>query len=87
MPTITRSAAKRHRQTEKRTIINKNTKAYIDFLVKKACQAMATKDKTQSLEAIKKAVSVIDKAVQKKILKKNTAARKKTQLFIKLGKT
>lgn len=84
MPHISRSAAKRLRQAKKRTAINNRAKASINFLAKKVVQAVAAKNKTAAEEAVKLAVQAIDKAVQKKILKKNTAARKKSQLFSKI---
>ncbi len=86
MPTISRSAAKRLRQSEKRTIVNNKAKGNIDFLIKKAYKAITAKDNNQITETVKKAVKAIDKAVQKKIIKKNTAARKKKQLFFALKK-
>lgn len=57
--------------------------------VKKAFKAaeVALKSKAQDvLEKIKKAVSAIDKAVERGIIHKNKAARKKSRLMKKLHK-
>ncbi|MCL2869264.1 30S ribosomal protein S20 [Candidatus Saccharibacteria bacterium] len=77
MPII-KSAAKRMRQTNKRKARNIGTKKDI----KTATKAFVAKPTAQS---ISKAQSELDKAVKKGLIKKNTAARRKSALHA-LGK-
>lgn len=72
MPII-KSAKKAARQAEKRTAHNVEIKKDIKAAVK------AFKNKP-SAKTLSKAQSEYDKAVKKDLIKKNTAARKKSQL-------
>ena len=78
MPNI-KSAIKRVKTTEKKTIANKITKSAIRTSVKKAKVAIesAASDATT---VVKQAVISIDKAAAKGYMHKNTAARKKSRL-------
>jgi small subunit ribosomal protein S20 len=79
MPTKN-SAFKSLRQSKKRHERNKKIKSDITALVRKVRKAASLKDQSKSSEWLKQAVKKIDKASQKGILKKNTAARKKSRL-------
>lgn len=79
MPII-KSAKKRARQTEVRTIRNVKTKRTLREAVKAFTQAVASGKSDEISEAQKKAVSAIDVAAKKNIIHKNKAARKKSQL-------
>ncbi len=71
------SAKKRIRTSEKRRLRNKATLSRIKTEMKK----VLTTEKIEEAEKnLKTAVSVIDKAVSKGRLHKNTAARKKARL-------
>lgn len=63
------------RQDIKKTKINRDFKTKLKSQIKKA-------KKVKNAESIKKAISLLDKAVKKKILKKNTANRYKSQVSI-----
>jgi len=76
----THSAAKRLRQTKKRTARNRRWKAQVKELVKKSRKLIAAKDPA-TLEAVRIAISTIDRAVSKGILHRNTGARKKARLM------
>ena len=79
MPQL-KNAVKALRQSKKRYIRNEGVRANIQFLLKQSKNLSANKDaKTQ--ESLKRAIKAIDKAAQKGILKKNTAARKKSRLI------
>ena len=82
----TKQAAKELRKAEKRGLKNKFIKSTIKNLVKDSRKAVDTKD-TQAEELIRKTIQKIDKATQKGILKKNTAARKKSRLMKRLNKS
>lgn len=75
-----KSAEKRVRQTVKRNSINKSNQSRLRTQIKKLRAALSSGDKTQSAELLSPTVSSIDKAVNKGILHKNTAARYKSRL-------
>lgn len=79
MPII-KSAVKRMHQTAKRRARNQNTKRSLRTEVKVFSAAIAKKDTKAASEALKKVQSELDKAVKKNVMKKNTAARKMSQL-------
>lgn len=79
MPII-KSAVKRMHQTAKRRARNQNTKRSLRTEVKVFSAAVAKKDTKAASEALKKVQSELDKAVKKNVMKKNTAARKMSQL-------
>ncbi|MET0754352.1 MAG: 30S ribosomal protein S20 [Pyrinomonadaceae bacterium] len=75
-----KSAEKRDRQNEKRRAINKSNRTKVRTQIKKLRSALTGHDKTQSVELLNPTISLIDKAVNKGILHKNTAARYKSRL-------
>ena len=73
------SELKRVRQAKKANLKNKSYKSAIKTLMKKS---QSTSDKSDDFEVnIKAAVSIIDKASNKKIIHKNKAARYKSKLM------
>jgi len=85
---IKQAAFKALRQAKKRTLRNRKVKIGIEKLLKSARKSAIAKKAKEAEELAKKAIKAIDKAAQKKILKKNTAARMKSRLlaFIKKSK-
>ncbi len=75
-----KSAEKRIRQNEKRKVINRNNRSKLRTQIKKLRTALVATDKTVSTELLAPTVSLIDKAVNKGILHRNTAARHKSRL-------
>lgn len=75
-----KSAIKRIRQTIKKTAINKSNRSRLRTQVKKLRSAVAGQEKELSLELLNPTVSIIDKAVNKGLIHKNTAARYKSRL-------
>ena len=75
-----KSAEKRVRQNEKRNAINRSNRSKLRTQVKKLRAAVASSDKDLSNELLSPTVSTIDKAVNKGIIHKNTAARYKSRL-------
>jgi small subunit ribosomal protein S20 len=75
-----KSAEKRVRQNTKRNEINRSNRSKLRTQIKKLRSALATSDKTQSTELLNPTVSLIDKAVNKGLIHKNTAARYKSRL-------
>ncbi len=75
-----KSAVKRVRQTEKRTEINRSNRSRVRTQIKKLRTALTGTDANLSQELLNPTISTIDKAVNKGILHKNTAARYKSRL-------
>ncbi len=78
MPNI-RSAKKRVKIESKRKTHNKILKTNLKTVIKQAT-ASAVKDGKIGVDAFKLAIKKIDQAVNKGIIHKNCAARKKSQL-------
>lgn len=75
-----KSAEKRVRQNEKRRRINRANRSKVRTQIKKLRAALAHHDKEQGAALLKPTISLIDKAVNKGIIHKNTAARYKSRL-------
>lgn len=84
MPNI-KSAKKRAVVSEKKEAENKVVKTHVKNAVKKFLAAVEAGDKAVATEVFNNTVSVIDNAVTKGVLKKNTAANKKSGLAKKLN--
>ena len=65
---------------------NKANKSELKTMLKKYEAALESGDKAVAEAAYKNAVALVDKAVQKGILHKNNAARKKSSMTLKLNK-
>jgi small subunit ribosomal protein S20 len=75
-----KSAEKRVRQNAKRKEINRSNRSKLRTSIKKLRTAISGNDKKSGDELILSTVSLIDKAVNKGIIHKNTAARHKSRL-------
>jgi small subunit ribosomal protein S20 len=75
-----KSAEKRIRQNARRNEINRSNRSKLRTQIKKLRAAIASADKGQSGELLSPTVSVIDKAVNKGLIHRNTAARYKSRL-------
>ena len=85
MPNI-KSAKKRVELSKVAYEKNKADKSEMKTVVKKFEAAVAGGVKTEAEAAYKLAVKTVDQAVNKGILHKNTAARKKSSMTLKLNK-
>ncbi len=84
MPNI-KSAKKRVLVTEKKTERNKAEKTRVKNAIKKFQATVASGDKEAAAAMFPTTCSIIDGAVAKGVLKKNTAANKKSGLAKKLN--
>jgi len=84
MPQL-RNAKKALRQSERRRLHNQNLKANLSFMTKKTKKLAQAKD-AKAEESLKAVIKALDKAAQRGILKKNTAARKKSRLIKQIRK-
>jgi small subunit ribosomal protein S20 len=76
----TKSVLKNARQSEKRRLINRTRKSKVKKLLK-TLKNIKEKDKLN--EQIPNLQSVVDKAVKRSIIHKNTAGRIKSKLMVK----
>ena len=78
-----KSQVKRNRQNEKRRMRNKSVRSEMRTAIRRFEDAAAAGEPTDAL--FQEAQSKIDTAVAKGVLKKNTAARKKSRLAQKVA--
>lgn len=74
------SAVKRYRQSQKRRLINSKNAHKLKTQLKKLKAAIAGKKAADAKGILPQTFSLIDKSVQKGVIKKNTAARYKSRL-------
>lgn len=79
MPII-KSAKKRVKITEKRTLRNRMNRSALRTAIKRFEKAIESKDVNLAKVELVKAESTIDKSTKKGIIHKNNAARKKSRL-------
>ncbi len=79
-----KSAKKELRKNIKRNIDNKKVSSVMKKAVKTSLKVIATGEKLTK-EAISLTIKAIDKAAKKGVIKKNTAARKKSRLQKKIN--
>ncbi len=85
MPNI-KSAAKRVKVIRKKTLRNTGLKSALKTSIKKFDESLADSNHDSAKAKLVQALISIDKAVTKGILHKNTAARKKSRLTLRLNK-
>jgi small subunit ribosomal protein S20 len=73
------SALKRHRQSEKRRVRNKDLRTRLKHTLRQARSAVTSKDGGLAA-AVAAATKALDKAVTKGVVHRNTAARKISRL-------
>jgi len=79
-PKKNKSAMKRARQAKARALRNRSVKSKIKTLSKKVEKAVMEKNIEAATQALKEAISAIDKAAQKGIIHRNNAARRVSRL-------
>ena len=77
-----KSAEKRDRQNNKRKAVNAANRGALRTQVKKQRLAIAAGDKNEATNLLSETVKVIDQAVRKGVLHRNTAARYKSRLTL-----
>jgi small subunit ribosomal protein S20 len=79
------SALKRVRQTRKRTLANRMQTTRVRRQIRELRRALQANDATAAAAALSKTISIIDRAARKGILTKNTAARYKSRLSVRVN--
>jgi small subunit ribosomal protein S20 len=80
------SSLKRVRVTERRTAINRTRKTRLRHQIRAMRRLLETKDAKAASDLAAKTFSLIDRSAKWGIIKKNTAARYKSRLTLRLRK-
>jgi small subunit ribosomal protein S20 len=83
----TKSAKKALRVSERKRDYNKPVKSQVKTYVKRAEQLISSNELESAREAVKRAITALDKAAQKGVIHPNNAARRKSRLMKKLNAT
>jgi small subunit ribosomal protein S20 len=78
------SALKRVRQDEKRTEYNRQNKSRLRHQIRAMRRALTSKDAKAAAELLPATFSLIDRSAKSGIIKKNTAARYKSKLHLRV---
>ena len=78
------SALKRMRQTKRRTAVNRTNRGAFRAKLRRARKSLAGASADAAKALVRPTVSSIDKAVQKGLIHKNTAARLKSRLMARV---
>jgi small subunit ribosomal protein S20 len=81
------SALKRHRQAEKRRTKNSSVKSNIKTALKRVKSTIAEGKAPEATEAVRHAISALDKAASKGVLHRRNASRKASRLARLLNAT
>ena len=85
MPNI-KSAKKRVLVTKSKSLVNKNNKTEVKTAIKKMIAAIDSNNVELANQLMPETFAIIDSAVTKGIMHKNTAANKKSGLAVRLNK-
>jgi len=80
----TYGALKRVRQTERRTEFNRKSKTRLRHQIRAMRRALAGKDPKAAADLLPVTFSIIDRSAKSGIIKKNTAARYKSKLHLRV---
>ncbi|MGH9775565.1 MAG: 30S ribosomal protein S20 [Candidatus Acidiferrales bacterium] len=80
-----KSVLKNIRQTERRTIINRQSRTRVRSSIRAMRAALASGDTAAAEKLLSPTFSEMDRAIQKKVLAKNTASRYKSRLSLALN--
>jgi small subunit ribosomal protein S20 len=79
------SALKAHRQSLKRKQRNKSSRSALRSTLKNFSEQLESGKPAEALNSLPQIYAVVDKAVQKKVLSANAAARQKSRLTKRLN--
>jgi len=78
------SALKRVREAEKRTLFNRQSKTRLRRQIRAMRRALVSKDADAANRLLAGTFSIIDKSAKLGIIKRNTAARYKSKLHLRI---
>lgn len=79
------SALKRVRQTKRRTTVNRQNMTRLRHQIRALRRALQSGDKSGAQPVLSDTISLIDRAARKGVIKKNTAARYKSRLSLRVN--
>ena len=80
----TYSALKRMRQTERRTEFNRQNKSRLRHQIRAMRKAITSKNAEAAAALLPKTFAIIDRSAKVGVIKKNTAARYKSHLHLRV---
>ena len=80
----TYSALKRVRQTQRKTEFNRQNKTRLRHQIRTMRKAITAKDAKTAAELLPATFSLVDRSVKVGVIKKNTAARYKSKLHLRV---
>ena len=80
------SAKKAGRQSIKRSRRNGSARTATKTAVNKALRSLAASDNSVAQPSVEDAISILDRAVRKGVMHKNTAARRKSRISARLNR-
>ena len=80
----TYGALKRVRQTERRTEFNRKSKTRLRHQIRAMRRALLAKDAKAAADLLPRTFSLIDRSARFGVIKKNTAARYKSKLHLRV---
>jgi small subunit ribosomal protein S20 len=80
-----KSALKRIKQTEKREVANRTHRTKLRHQIRKLRVALDAKNKPEAQALLRPTLALIDHSIRKGILHRNTAARYKSRLSVRLN--
>lgn len=81
----TKSAKKALRVSQRRQVYNRPIKSRVKTYIKKAEELISANDLGAAAEAVKQAITALDKAAHKGVIHPNNAARHKSHLMRKFN--
>jgi small subunit ribosomal protein S20 len=78
------SAVKRMRETQRRTEFNRKNKTRLRHQIREMRRAITGKDAAKAAELLPTTFSLIDRSAKSGAIKKNTAARYKSRLHLRV---
>ena len=81
----TKSAAKQMRVQERRRLRNRSVRSATRTFVRKAEEEIADGETSPTADAVRTALSALDRAAKKGVIHPNNAARRKSRLMKKLN--
>jgi small subunit ribosomal protein S20 len=78
------SALKRVRQEERRTEINRRNKTRLRHQIRAIRRLITSKDASGAVKLLPETFSIIDRSAKLGVIKKNTAARYKSKLHVRV---
>ena len=78
------SALKRVRQAERRTLVNRQNKSRLRHQIRAMRKAIISKDAQAAVTLLPKTFAIIDRSAKVGVIKKNTAARYKSHLHLRV---